>query len=201
MNKISTAMVLILYLMFSSVALTEDSKPAQIVEHNQESWMHDLMKGERVLSGTLKLERFKDPVYIVLRDLNWKPNNPENGVYEVTVPEGFVTDLASIPPIFYAVLRPDDKYAHAAVVHDYLYWKQNRSRREADRILLSAMEDLEVSKAVRLLIYRAVRWGGGNSWERNRKSKEDGGQRILSQFPQDPKITWKIWMEKPDVFK
>jgi len=197
---IAFSMIAFLCVVFSSSAPAEDARPAQIMEHTQESWMLELMDGDRELTGTPRLARFKDPVYIVLRDLNWKPNNPENGVYEVTVPKGFVTGFASIPPVFYAVLRPYNKYAHAAVVHEYLYWKQNRSRREADRIFLSAMEDLEVNKEVRLLIYRAVRWGGGSFWEQNKKNKEFGGQRILKKFPDDPNMTWNMWMEKPDVF-
>ena len=48
------------------------------------------------------------------------------------MPTGFVTDFASIPPIFYSVLRPDGEYAYAAVIHDYLYWTQTRPREDAD---------------------------------------------------------------------
>jgi len=201
MNKQLTVIIALLYLMLFAPASADDSETARIVDHTQQSWMHELMKGGNALSGTVNLTKFKDPVYIVLRELNWLPNNPESGVYELAVPKGFVTDLASIPPIFYSVLPPDDKYAHAAVVHDYLYWSQRRSRKEADRIFLSAMEDLEVNKAVRLLIYRAVRWGGESSWKQYKKNKEDGSQRVLRKFPQDSTMTWKMWMEKPGVFE
>ena len=53
--------------------------------------------------------------------------------HAVEVPQGFTTDFASIPPIFFGLLRPDGLYAVAAVVHDYLYWDQRVDRLTCDQ--------------------------------------------------------------------
>ncbi len=45
----------------------------------------------------------------------------------IHVPAGFVTDLASVPRIFWTLLPPDGKYAKAAIIHDYLYDNALRS--------------------------------------------------------------------------
>lgn len=49
----------------------------------------------------------------------WRPN-PGQAFKMVNVPEGFVTDLASVPRAFWEIMRPEGRYAYAAVVHDYL---------------------------------------------------------------------------------
>ncbi len=38
-----------------------------------------------------------------------------------TVPKGYVTDLASVPRLFWFVLPPFGRYSQAAVIHDYIY--------------------------------------------------------------------------------
>src|SRR5262245_22776830 len=58
---------------------------------------------------------------------------------EIVVPDGFVTDFASIPRAFWTIYPRTGRYQWAAVVHDYLYWEQTLSREEADHILLEAM--------------------------------------------------------------
>ena len=68
----------------------------------------------------------------------------------ISVPEGFQTDFASVPRIFWVILPPDGKYTQAAVVHDFIYNKQIRSRKEADRIFLEAMQVLGVPAWKRL---------------------------------------------------
>ena len=42
----------------------------------------------------------------------------------LTVPVGFVTDLASIPPALQSFIQQNGPSLLPAVVHDYLYWKQ-----------------------------------------------------------------------------
>ena len=118
----------------------------------------------------------------------------------VTVPTGFVTDFASIPRIFWSLLRPDGEYAYAAVVHDYLYWTQTRSRNEADQILKLAMEDFEIDALTVGAIYGAVRVGGQVAWNGNAEKKAQGEQRLLTRFPQDPRTRWEDWKQRPGVF-
>jgi hypothetical protein len=129
------------------------------------------------------------------------PNLSEVGKYqEVEVPTGFVTDFASIPPVFFSVLRPDGEYAYAAVIHDYLYWMQERPREEADEIFKLAMQDLKVDTAKLTAIHKAVQHFGGKAWSDNAKRKSQGEKRILVKFPDDPTIDWNDWRKRPDVF-
>jgi len=148
----------------------------------------------------LRISRFREPIYFLIAPISWRPN-PGQEVYEaVTVPIGFVTDFASIPREFWSALRPDGEYAYAAVVHDYLYWTQTRSREEADQILKMAMEDFEVDAVTVRVIYSAVRIAGMLAWNDNAEKKAKGEKRILARFPQDPRMTWDEWKQRPGVF-
>lgn len=82
----------------------------------------------------------------------------------ITVPEGFITDGASIPQIFWSILAPFGDYFAAAVIHDYLYSLENTTkftRHDADLILKEAMFNLGVPWYRREVIYRAVQAFGG----------------------------------------
>lgn len=59
-------------------------------------------------------------MYIVEGPISWAPDGDQQGLPAFTVPKGFVTDLASVPSVFWSVLRPDGEYAYAAILHDYL---------------------------------------------------------------------------------
>lgn len=83
----------------------------------------------------------------------------------VIVPFGFITDLASIPRIFWGVLPPSGEYAKAAILHDFLYRFGNKGRKYADDILLEGMTVLGVAKWRRWVIYSAVRIFGGSSYK------------------------------------
>ena len=89
----------------------------------------------------------------------------------INVHVGFHTDFASIPRVFWIFLPRWGKYGNAAVIHDWLYWEQPRSRKEADDIFLEEMEVLEVPKMKRRIIYYAVRWFGWLAWSNNRRKR------------------------------
>ncbi|HCM2000516.1 TPA: DUF1353 domain-containing protein [Salmonella enterica subsp. salamae serovar [1],40:z35:e,n,x,z15] len=78
----------------------------------------------------------------------------------INVPAGFVTDLASVPRIFWTLLPPDGKYAKAAIIHDYLYDNALRTKKEADLIFLDGMTVLGVPEWKRKMMYLAVRLFG-----------------------------------------
>jgi len=165
-----------------------------------ESWMNEWMSVSKAPGGVLRLSRFREPIYFLTAPISWRPN-PGQGAYEpVTVPTGFVTDFASIPRIFWSALRPDGEYAYAAVVHDYLYWTQTRSREEADQILKMAMEDFEVGAVTIGAIYGAVRVAGQMAWSGNAEKKAQGEKRVLRRLPQDPRTTWDDWKQRLGVF-
>lgn len=88
----------------------------------------------------------------------------EGSENKITVPEGFRTDLASVPIPARWLIPKSGRYNQAAVLHDYLYTIQDRPRKEVDRIFLEAMGVLGVPKWKRWVMYRAVRIGGGRPW-------------------------------------
>ena len=87
----------------------------------------------------------------------------------IIVPKGFQTDFASVPRVFWRILPPDGQYTQAAVLHDYLYNKQDRSRKECDDIFFEAMGVLKVDEWKRVLMYHAVRTFGWLPWGNKRK--------------------------------
>jgi hypothetical protein len=121
--------------------------------------------------------------FILLDDLTYSVGN-SNVV--LTVPSGFVTDYASIPRGFWGIASPHDTYSDAAVVHDYLYWTQSCTRRQADNIFYIAMKEASVNPIRRWFIYRTVRMAGESSWDGNRKQFEQGLPRFV---PPDSKLT------------
>jgi hypothetical protein len=74
----------------------------------------------------------------------------------VIVPEGFITDLASIPRIFRLFFIKNGKHRAAAIVHDYLI-RPDFPRVLADKIFYEAMKVCKVKKIRRKLMYYAVR--------------------------------------------
>lgn len=162
--------------------------------------MTEWMSGTKAIGGMLNVSRFREPIYFLTAPISWTPNPGQERYEAVTVPSGFVTDFASIPRIFWSALRPDGEYAYAAVVHDYLYWTQTRSRDEADHIFKIAMEDFKINALTVGAMYRAVRVGGQSAWNGNAKKKTEGEQRILRRFPRDPSTSWSDWRGRSDVF-
>lgn len=92
--------------------------------------------------------------------------------YTVTVPEGFETDLASIPRMFTYILPINDRHRLAAVVHDYMYARRGVlpgkivTRKQADQVFYEAMMALKVPKWKAWTMYRGVRAGGWVHWRR-----------------------------------
>lgn len=93
----------------------------------------------------------------------------------VIVPVGFVTDFASIPKIFWSLLPNWGPYGKAAIIHDYLYFSHNRSKKEADNIFYEGMLVLNVPKWKASLIYQCVHLFGEGSY------KKPGGRMIKTK--------------------
>lgn len=165
-----------------------------------ELWMDQWITPNKKLDGALFVGRFADPMYFLTKSITWTPNAGQEAFKSVTVPVGFVTDFASIPRIFWSALRPDGTYTYPAIVHDYLYWMQERPKDDADQILKFGMEDLSVDSVSSIAIYNGVHFFGGSAWDSNKKLKSQGEKRILKRFPEDPTTTWEKWKKQPDVF-
>lgn len=108
--------------------------------------------------------------FVLAQRLRYRLGTIKRPVY---VPRGFVTDLASIPPVFWSTLPRDGNYVSAAIVHDYLYWDQRCTRAQADLILRNEMIEFGVKKKDVFAIYTAVHAGGENAWKKNAAEKKD----------------------------
>jgi hypothetical protein len=112
-----------------------------------------------------EVKALKDVGVAVVRDTNKTET--------ITVPTGFITDLASTPRILWNVIAPFD-VARAAIVHDLLYKAirtyrygkgpeedkelVTKAKKAADRVFLLAMKDAEpkVSKWKIYCAWKAV---------------------------------------------
>jgi hypothetical protein len=113
----------------------------------------------------------------------------------ITAPVGFTTDFASIPRIFWAILSPWGKYGNAAVIHDWLYFDQTRTKSEADNILFEAMGVLEVPTWQKYVIYWGVKFGGFIAWYMDSQKKKAGYSKVVSYAPlkaTDKADHWKL---------
>ena len=94
-----------------------------------------------------------------LKDIGVKVVRDTNKTETITVPTGFITDLASTPRILWAFIAPFD-VARAAIVHDLLYksirqyrWRKGEIEEDkeliknakvaADKVFHLAMKDAE----------------------------------------------------------
>lgn len=83
----------------------------------------------------------------------------------IKVPKGFITDLASVPRIFWNICPPQGQYAKAAIVHDYLYVIAFRDKAYADNVFLEAMKVLGVPLWRRKLMHLAVKYFGKGNYK------------------------------------
>jgi hypothetical protein len=81
-----------------------------------------------------------------------------NGFFvEITVPEGFETDLASVPRLFWSIIPPFGKYNRAAIIHDYMC-RRGIDGFLCDAVFRSIMKTLKVPVWQRIVMFYAVRY-------------------------------------------
>lgn len=86
----------------------------------------------------------------------------------VLVPDGYVTDFASVPRGLWNVFPPLGPWSRAAIIHDYLYstggLQGKYTKKQADAIFREAMQVLGVVYWKRELMFVAVSVFGGRGW-------------------------------------
>jgi hypothetical protein len=95
----------------------------------------------------------------------------------VTIPEGFITDFASIPRFFWNILPPHGQAMAPSVLHDYFYtvhpfsYKMNaeEERKYADELFYKMLLAQGIKKWQAKIMYKAVRWFGKKRFENNGK--------------------------------
>ena len=88
-----------------------------------------------------------------------------------TVPKGFITDGASVPWLFWAVISPTGALFAAAVLHDWLYSEEAKllygikvERSQADALFREAAESDGAGSFKRNAAWAGVRVGGWAYW-------------------------------------
>jgi uncharacterized protein DUF1353 len=158
-----------------------------------------------IVCTTLRSQQRMEPVdfkpfvdgrnWIVREQLTYRIGISQDSL---TVPVGFVTDLASIPPALESFIQQNGPSLLPAVVHDYLYWKQTCTRDQSDQILLLAMIEHAVPEAQRFAIYQAVHFAGMFAWDENARSRKAGLVRILPADRQkiDANTLWPSYQQE-----
>lgn len=115
------------------------------------------------------IEFLNDPLVRIVGPDAFQLGEPFNVKYfdfVLTVPEGFVSDLESVPrlPLVYVAFK--NRAPKSAILHDWLYGTRIMSRQGADAAFLCAMEREGVSWWVRRAMYAGVRIGGASRFKR-----------------------------------
>lgn len=112
---------------------------------------------------------------------------------QIKVPEGFVTDLASVPHLARSLVPKIGYWSQAAVVHDWIYRQHRTSkdtvwtRKQADKWFVEGARlkgdeyNVPDSKRREALLYAGVRIGSLASWE----TPEERAARLDVGDPED----------------
>lgn len=105
---------------------------------------------------------FKGAGYQLRADFYYK-----GGGHEVWVPSRFIFDGASIPEIGWSKISTpfNPKIMHAAVVHDWVYYNHQMSRKEADRLFVEMMKESGFDWGKRVVVQGVLSAFGGAFWK------------------------------------
>lgn len=117
-------------------------------------------------NGHIFTNRNGMPLYQLNRDLCFDYMDIVNTV-RLTVPSGFITDLASVPRLPFIYLVLNGVADMPGVLHDYLYSCSRFDREICDKIFLKAMLSIGVPKWKAYLIYTAVRLFGESHYNKD----------------------------------
>ena len=102
-------------------------------------------------------------LYRLEKSITYKVGSEIDPFWSITVPEGFITDLATIFWPARLIFKPDGKYAAAAILHDYMIHQYEVMRGETftriviDAIFYEALLVLKTNFIVASLFYYSVR--------------------------------------------
>lgn len=91
-------------------------------------------------------------------------------VHEISVPSGFLTDLASIPRFATIFIPQFGRHSPAAVFHDWCYEQPNgyHSKAFADALFFALLKRMGVGKVKSAMMYAAVKVGGRGNYDSTR---------------------------------
>lgn len=97
--------------------------------------------------------------YALLSEWTFRTASVEGELLTLSVPAGFVTDLASVPRLPFAYWAFGNRARRAAILHDWLY-TEGWDREWADSVFYAAMLAEGVAPATAWAMWLAVRVGG-----------------------------------------
>jgi hypothetical protein len=95
------------------------------------------------------------------------------GIGNITVPEGFDTDFASVPRLPFMFMLLGDRADYAAVLHDYIYRNAQYSRDIADAAFRWVAEQEGMGWLARWAMWSGLRIGG--YWSYDQRHPENKG--------------------------
>lgn len=161
-------------LIIASVGLASIFVTATIVSSNDEIMA--------VSNPKYALFQTNGNIFVLTEPLRYKIESTNE---MITVPAGFVTDFASVPQLAQSIVSVVGKHTIPALLHDYLYWEQACTRKQADAILAEAMKEYKSSWFDINAVYYAVRAAGKTAWKQNKADRANGFPRLL-QLPSKP---------------
>lgn len=122
----------------------------------------------------------KEPSLTPIYKRHWWILNREWRYEDTVIPEGFATDLDSVPhiPGIFALYKGRSRTA--ALLHDYHYAIAELTRKEIDVMFLEYMLKERIPKFVAYTMYWAVRCFGWRYYKRSRGN--DVRERLLSRL-------------------
>ena len=94
------------------------------------------------------------------------------------IPDGFLTDGASVPrPVWALLANSDPDLLYPAFAHDYLYTVRGDllaralTRQQCDAVLAEQMKAVGASRWKIAAVYRALRIAGGPAWKHDENAK------------------------------
>lgn len=119
------------------------------------------------------------PLFMVAYPLRYVTND---NMYEIVVPVGFVSDLASIPRLLWWWQGPQEGTMAPAIIHDYLYWEQSCAKDEADAVLYLTLREIGMGPISANLVYMGVKTPLAQSaWDKNKAAREKGESRFFTE--------------------
>ncbi len=133
--------------------------------------------------------RFPDGHYVLVDTLRYTIDG-----HSLVIPAGFVNDLASIPRKSAAFLPNDTRHDIPGIVHDWLYWRQELLKKDADELFRRMLVDMGFSEPVARLGYAGVRNPiADKAWKRNCSDRISLRPRIIpSRYMRIPaRVFWE----------
>lgn len=113
-------------------------------------------------------------------------------------PEGYITDMSSIPRVFWWLFPPSSTGARiASVPHDIIYshYYRKYTKDFADRLFLKIMEKRGAGGFMKRVFFNAVKVGGSGGWKHVKDLKSDTHWHTHHHIPNEHNfMRWHEYM-------